>query len=141
MLDILRIIAPRRRWHGRLYCHRSWHRFRDASPSALQVQAAGRDDAGARDPCSMSRPGATHVWPLRKHDLVQNSGFTSLWRVAQVHPIATAPSPSMSSTARLRLRGTVAGMTRLWHLAEPDDWVEAQITGFYERSTRGVSLT
>jgi len=58
-----------------------------------------------------------------------------------VHPIATAPSPSMSSTARLRLRGTVAGMTRLWHLAEPDDWVEAQITGFYERSTRGVSLT
>src|SRR5690625_1831671 len=32
-------------------------------------------------------------------------------------------------------------MTRLWHLAEPDDWLAAQVAGFYERSTRGVSLS
>jgi uncharacterized protein (DUF952 family) len=31
-------------------------------------------------------------------------------------------------------------MTELWHLAERADWQDAQRTGSYERSTRGLSL-
>jgi uncharacterized protein (DUF952 family) len=31
-------------------------------------------------------------------------------------------------------------MTELWHLAERAQWQEAQRTGSYERSTRGLSL-
>src|SRR3954471_20051564 len=31
-------------------------------------------------------------------------------------------------------------MTELWHLAERAEWQDAQATGSYERSTRGLSL-
>ncbi len=31
-------------------------------------------------------------------------------------------------------------MSRIYHLAEPDDWESACAAGLYDRSTRGVSL-